>query len=249
MTPTTLVLLSLSALAAGFVDAVSGGGGVITMPALLLVGLTPTMALGTNKAQAILGSSTSLWAYARAGKVERKRATLSFPLAFVGSLAGAQAVRWVEPARLQWIIVVLLGFAVALMLAGSRLTQNATPKRGGVPHTIALIAIAAGFYDGFFGPGTGTLLIVAYVALLGDSAIEASANAKVANFASNLAAVLSFGWAGAIQLPAAVAMGIAQLAGSFLGARAAMKQGSALVRPMVVGISLVLIARVIWQVV
>ncbi len=184
--------------------------------------------------------------------MERSRAWISFPLAFVGSLVGAQMVQWIDTSRLRWIVALLLGFALALMVASSRIKSEhrstAPLSRSRFVMIASVIAASVGFYDGFFGPGTGTLLIAAYVTLLGDSALAASANAKVANFASNVAAVVSFGWAGAMDLRVAAVMGVAQLAGSALGARTAMKRGSAFVRPMVLGVACVLLARVVWQI-
>jgi len=244
-----ILALALVALAAGTLDAIAGGGGLLTLPALLWAGLPPHLALGTNKGQSVFGSFASLTRYARGGLVDRDRAILAFPAGLVGSLAGAALVLAVPPASLRPIIVVLLA-AAALFIGLRRPSPAAGPAaltpRGAAVRTV-LLAVAVGGYDGFFGPGTGTFLIVGFVALLGDGPARASAEAKVVNFASNLAAVALFAARGVVVWEIALPMAAGQLAGGWLGAHLALRRGDVLVRRAVVLTALAVAARLAWD--
>ncbi|HVO21303.1 MAG TPA: TSUP family transporter [Anaeromyxobacter sp.] len=232
------------ALVAGTVDAIAGGGGLLTLPALLLAGLPPHLALGTNKGQSVFGSLAALARYARAGLVDRRRARLTFPLGLAGSLLGAALVLAVPPRALRGLVLGLLvgaGAFVALWRPAARPAGAAQPPaRAAVAGAVAL---AIGAYDGFFGPGTGTFLIVAFVALLGDGLTQASAGAKVVNFASNLAALLVFSTRGAVAWRISLPMAVAQLLGGWLGAHLAVRRGDALVRGAAVAVALALAAK------
>jgi uncharacterized membrane protein YfcA len=185
-----LLLLVLAAFFAGAVDAIAGGGGLIIVPALLAAGLPPHLALGTNKGQSLFGSLAAAIRYGRAGLVDWRIARATFPMGFLGSLAGAASVLVIPPLVLRPLVLILL-------IAAAVLVTVVRPRGNGEPHRASrrawvragLIALAIGAYDGFFGPGAGTFLIAGFVTLLGLSMARASADAKVANFASNLAAV------------------------------------------------------------
>jgi uncharacterized membrane protein YfcA len=244
-----IALLAAVALAAGTIDAVAGGGGLLTVPALLAAGLPPHAAIATNKGQSVFGSFAALVRFTRAGLVDGRRARLMFPLGVAGSIGGAILVLAIPPATLRPVIVVLLP-AVAVFVgfrrpAAARL-EDAPPRR----HETALAgaaALAIGAYDGFFGPGTGTFLIGAFVGLLGHGLARASAEAKVVNFASNLAAVLLFAARGAVAWRVALPMAAAQLAGGWLGAHLAVRRGDALVRRAVVGVALAAAVKLAWD--
>ena len=240
LAPHTLVWLVLAALASGFVDAIAGGGGVITVPALLAAGVPAHLALGTNKGQAIFGSSTALWRYARAGLVHGPRGRAAFPAGLVGSILGAQGVLWVPPEALVPVVLVLLvGVAAFLALRGE-------PPVGVVPHSVGMavgVALGIGAYDGFFGPGTGTFLIFAFVWLFGCDLQHASADAKVVNFASNLEAVLLFASQGAVLWSVALPMAAAQAAGAWLGAHSAIRGGNRWVRGVALAVVLALVLK------
>ncbi|MBI3270814.1 MAG: TSUP family transporter [Planctomycetes bacterium] len=248
LTPTTIALLCLAGLAAGTVDAIGGGGGLISLPALLAAGIPPHLALGTNKAQSVFGSFASLLAYARAGMVERRRALLTFPLGFVGALAGARLVLWVPPETLRPLVLALLVFVLAVLLLRPT-AGTAAPSHTRLPEgpVAAGIAFALGTYDGFFGPGTGTFLILAFVALLGSPAARASADAKPVNFASNLASVLIFASKDTVAWRIALPMAAAQFAGGFLGARLAARRGDRMVRSVVLCVVVGLIAKLAYD--
>jgi hypothetical protein len=244
-----VLLLAGVAFAAGFIDAIAGGGGLLTLPALLL-GLGPgsdRLALGTNKGQSVFGSFSALVTYARGKKIDRDRALPSFVAALLGSIAGVRLVLAIDPKRLRPVVLALLVF-VALFFA----VRGARGKREGAkreashlkhPVLVALvIGLVLGCYDGFFGPGVGAFLIALYVAFFGDDLTRATANAKVANFASNLGSVVTYAIAGNIVWRLALPMAAAQMLGATLGARFAMKGGERVVR---VALLLVVVALVV----
>jgi uncharacterized protein len=236
------------ALVAGTIDAIAGGGGLLTLPALLLAGLPPHLALGTNKGQSVFGSFAALLRFSRAGLVDRRRAWTTFPLGLLGSLAGAALVLAVSPQALRGLVLGLLVAAaafVALWRPAPRSPGAARPPARAA--AAGAIALGIGAYDGFFGPGTGTLLIVAFAAVLGDGLTQASAAAKVVNFASNLAALLVFSTRGAVAWRIALPMAGAQLLGGWLGAHLAVRRGDGLVRGAAVAVALALAARLAWD--
>lgn len=244
-----IALLSAVALVAGTVDAIAGGGGLVTLPALLAVGLPPHLALGTNKGQSVFGALAALARFSRAGLVDARRARLTFPLGLAGSLAGAALVLAVPPVVLRPLVLALLAAAalfIGLRRPGPARLEDAPPPRS-APLVAGAAALLIGAYDGFFGPGTGTFLIVAFVALLGDGLAHASASAKVVNFASNLAALALFAARGTVVWRLALPMAAAQLAGGWLGAHLAVRRGDALVRRVVVAVALALAAKVAWD--
>lgn len=269
MDPTlALVLLPVVALVAGFIDAIAGGGGLLTVPALLFAVPDARVALGTNKGQSVWGALAALVAFAREGKVDRARAAPTFVGALAGAVLGARLVVMLRPASVRPVVLVLL-VAVALFVgarelvsaraaraaraAGSRSTERAVAPGGLASARRHPLAWAAGVgallgvYDGFFGPGTGTFLIVAFTLVFGETMDLATANAKVANFASNLGSVVTFALAGTIDLRLAAPMAIAQLVGGALGAKAALRGGERVVRLAVLGVTLALVARLVWQ--
>lgn len=244
-----IAILAAVSLAAGTVDAVAGGGGLLTVPALLWAGLPPHLALGTNKGQSVFGSFAALVRFTGGGLVDGRRARVTFPLGLAGALAGAALVLAMPPAVLRPVVIVLL--ALAALFAGLRpapppRAEGAPPRRGslGIAGAVALVV---GAYDGFFGPGTGTFLIVAFVALLGDGLARASASAKVVNFASNLAALALFAARGVVVWRIALPMAAGQLLGGFLGAHLAIRRGDALVRLGVVLVALAAAVKLAWD--
>jgi uncharacterized membrane protein YfcA len=239
-----IALLATAAFVAGLIDAIAGGGGLISLPALLAAGLPPHLALGTVKGQATFGTLAALIQYARAGLVDARRARWMFPLGFVGSLFGARLVLLLRPEQLRPLVLVLL-LAVAAFLAfrpplahpeGRPLPRNAT-------FWAALVASACGLYDGFFGPGTGTFLIVALVGLVGLTLTRASAEAKVVNWASNLGALIVFASRGVTVWRIALPMAAASMIGAYAGAHVAMKGGDRLVRYVVLAVVAALVVK------
>lgn len=247
MPATTIVLLAFAALGAGFVDAIAGGGGLITVPALLAAGLPPHVALGTNKGQSVWGSGAAMIAFGRAGRIDRRQALYTFPLALVGAAVGATIVSGISKDALRPIIIgMLLGASVLLVVKKPNRDADAPAARW---YVAALLALVIGAYDGFFGPGTGTFLIVGFVALCGRSLVHASADAKVVNFASNLASVAVFAQRHTIVWTISLPMALGQLMGGILGAHFAMRGGARVVKIFVLLVSGALIAKLIYDLV
>lgn len=243
-----LTWLHLGALAgvaflAGLVDAIAGGGGLLTFPALLAAGLPPHVALGTNKGQSVFGSATALWRYARAKLVDPERARRTFPAGFAGALVGAALVMVVPATALRPVVLVLL-LGSASFVALLRAPAPRALFTGAAAHSVALaLAFVIGAYDGFFGPGTGTFLFVGFVGLLGETAPRATADAKVVNFASNLASVILFSARGVVVWKIALPMAAGQALGGWLGAHLAVKVGAPLIRAVVLLVVVALVAR------
>ena len=249
MTPPSallLVLLSGTAFVAGVVDAVAGGGGLFTVPALLAAGLPPGLALATNKGQAAPGALASFITFFRRGGLDRRRAPLGFAFGFLGSLLGARLLLAMRPEPLRPIIAVLLLFALGFMLLRSRIRVRETPLSR-PKLTLAFLALTLGTYDGFFGPGVGSLLIVSFVTLFGDSPLFASGNAKVVNLGSNLAALLLFAWRGAIYWQLALPMAVANMIGARLGARLALRKGDRFVQVIVTVVVLAVVGKLLFD--
>jgi uncharacterized membrane protein YfcA len=238
----SLVLLCLSAFLGGLVDAIAGGGGLFTLPALLALGLPPGVAIATNKGQATAGALASFATFFRRGEIDRERVGVGFALGLVGSLLGACALVAMRPEHLRPLIVVLLLFALAVILFRGRIVRRTT--RFAHPQAVlAAVSLTLGAYDGFFGPGTGSLLIAAFVMLFGDSPLRASGNAKVVNLASNIAAFGFFVFRGAIIWKLALPMALCNVIGARLGAGLALRRGDALVRLLATLVVVAVVAK------
>ena len=240
-----VLLLTIAAFFAGLVDAIAGGGGLLTLPSLLAAGLPPDLALGTNKGQSVWGSGAALHSFWKRGLIARERAAWLFPAGFAGALCGVELVLHVDRTLLRPIVIGLLLVAATAIASYRPPTDGtaSTPQRGRARNLALLIALSIGFYDGFFGPGTGTFLIVLMVALLKDDLLQATANAKVVNFASNLASVLWFAHAGKVVWHVALPMAVGQLTGGTLGAALAVKEGQQLVRKVTLAVVAALIIK------
>ncbi|MFN7954165.1 MAG: TSUP family transporter [bacterium] len=243
---TTLVLFG-AGLAAGFVDAIGGGGGLIAVPALVWSGLPPHVALGTNKFQSSLGTTVAVWRYARAGWVEWSRVRLAVVASFGASLLGTACVSRVDPSALRAIIPVLL-LAIAGWMA-LQPTLGAEPRAPRVaPRTFALGGgLLLGFYDGFFGPGTGSFWTVACVMVLGLELRGATAYTKAANLASNVAALLAFAALGRIAWGVGLVMIAGQIVGARLGAGLVVRRGARLIRPVFLAVVVTLALKLLLE--
>ncbi len=245
-TPGQVLVLVAAALAAGVVDAIGGGGGLLTVPVLLAVGLPPHLALGTNKGQSVFGSTAALVRFARAGLVSLPRARLTIPLGFAGALVGATLVLRVDAAVLRPVVLaLLLGAAVFLVAIQPR--AGAAVTGGGAAVRAGLLALGVGAYDGFFGPGTGTFLVVGFAGLLALPLRQASAEAKAVNAASNLAALLLFAVRGTVLWRLALPMALGQLVGGWLGAHLAIHGGDRVVRFVLLAVVSALVVKLAGQ--
>lgn len=252
MTLLEISLLMLASALAGFIDAAVGGGGLITVPALLLglpAGTPMTTLLGTNKVVACTGTTVAAVKFARSGVLPWREMLLPVLFAAGGSLLGSRLTYAVHPEILRPVVVVLLLATFVWTLANPDLGRLHAP-RFGMAHERSLaagISFVVGAYDGFFGPGTGTFMIYLFVAVLGFDFLRASALAKAANWASNAAALVFFlahgSWLWKVALPMAAANGV----GGWLGAHLALEKGSRWVRLLFLGVVGALVLRLGWQ--
>lgn len=247
-TPLTIAALTAVAALAGLVDAIAGGGGLLTVPALMATGLpaavpngTP-LVFGTNKGAAVWGSGAALLRFSRARLIDTKKAVPLFALGFLGSLGGAALLTLLEPAILRPLVLVLLLLA-GLVVAFVRPVPSALAPPAHAMTKAGLLALLVGGYDGFFGPGTGTFLIIGFVMLLHFTLQEATANAKVVNFASNLAALLLLALKGLVLWKVSLPMAVGQFAGGTLGAHLAVKGGNVLVKRVVLVVVVALVLK------
>ncbi len=246
---TTIALLALFGFVAAFIDSSVGGGGLISLPALLGLGLPPHLALGTNKIAGTISSATSSATFIRLGRFDKRLMGYLFPVSFVGALLGALTVLYVPKEILKPLVVVMMGLIFVYTLVNKKFGHEARFKGytlrtmgWGLPLTFAI-----GFYDGFFGPGTGSFFIFMMVLLFGYDFVTAAGNGRILNLASNLAALAVFVWKGELLLLPGLTMGIAMLFGASLGARMAVKTGVRYVRPLFLLVSLTLMGKMIYE--
>ncbi len=242
-----LPLLFATALAAGFVDAIAGGGGLITLPVLLSFGLDPRHALGTNKLQATFGSASASWYYAQAGTVALKDCARGFLLTFAGAALGTLVVRQSDPSFLRRVIPVLLAGVALYVLFSPRLGAGDLRPRIGRGGFDLIFGLLIGFYDGFFGPGTGTFWTMAFMLGLGFNMTRATGHAKVMNFASNISSLLFFLPGGNVWYAAGLTMGIGQVVGAKLGSRMVITRGTKFIRPVFVSVVLGLTLKLFYD--
>lgn len=240
-----LVLLFVVGLVAAAIDAIAGGGGLMTVPALLLAGLGPLETLATNKFQGSFGSVTSSFVFWRRGLVETQTALPMGALAAAGAMLGALCVGMIPRAALEATIPLLL-IAIAIYFSLQRRMSDADSRarmRHGV--FVATLVPAIGFYDGLFGPGTGTFFMLGLVTLLGMGVLRATVHTKIANAGSNLGSLAVFAAMGAIDLKIGLAMAAGAFTGAQIGARLAMRFGSGLIRPLLVVVCCALAFRLL----
>lgn len=229
-----LALLALAGLLAGFVDAVVGGGGLVQLPALVLAmpGVAPVHVLATNKLASFCGTTVSSVTYYRRVRPDPRTFVPLMVFAFLGSMGGALVASHIPADALEPIVLVVLVVVGSYVLFKPDLGSMTELRFAGHHHTVAAVSAGAviGFYDGALGPGTGSFFVFTLVGLLGYSFLEASAKARIANSATNLAALVVFIPQGAVLWKVGLVMGAANLLGGYVGARTAVKQGSRFVR-------------------
>ena len=249
MVSTAVILFcTCAAFVAGFIDSIAGGGGLITIPALLLSGLPPQLALGTNKVGCCLGTGVAMLNFARSHLILWRLALLGVGFSLAGAAIGTELALYIPPDLLGKVLVVLLPFAMLATLMPKKEQEKPQLTTGRRYWILApLCFLIVGIYDGFFGPGTGSFLILALHWVLRISLIEASATSKVMNFASNLGAMILVIWNGAVIWSIGLPMMAANIAGNWLGSRLAIKVGTEAVRRFLwVSLSL-LLATLVWR--
>ncbi|WP_347139220.1 TSUP family transporter [Paracoccus sp. SSK6] len=240
-------LLAAAGFAAGFIDSIAGGGGLITLPALMLAGIPPAQALATNKVQGVFGAATAAVSYAARGLVDLRSQWRSALIAGVAGALGAALVSHLPTDKLRLVLPVIL-IAIAAFFALKPGLDDRDRAQRVAPGAFALTAVPlVGFYDGLLGPGAGSFYMIAFVALAGYGVLKATAHTKMLNFASNLGGLLAFALVGQPLWWLGITMGAAQIAGAALGSRLASHIGARLIKPLLVATSTALALRLIWQ--
>ena len=233
---------------ASFIDSVVGGGGLIAIPALMLTGLPPGIVLGTNKMASTMCTLTSTISFMKSGKINYKLVKYLFPFSLVGAILGVYVVKQIPSEFLQPLVIVLLiGVAIYTMLKkdwGDESKYKGLTSKG--MYVSIGIALLLGFYDGFFGPGTGTFSIFVFL-FVGFDFLTAVGNAKVLNFSSNIAALFTFMVTGLINYQYGLVMGLAMVVGALVGTRLAISKGATYVRPLFISVTVLLIGKQIWD--
>lgn len=234
------------ALVAGFIDAIAGGGGLLTTPALLFAGVPPINAIATNKLQSTFGTTMATVNFVRAGLLDWRAHLPAVAWVFVGSALGVLVVQQIERDALMLVIPVLL-ISVALYVLLSPRMEDIDREPRLSERAYRPIAGGIGFYDGFFGPGTGSFFNVTAVSLRGMGLTRATGVAKLLNVTSNIAALLLWSFSGYLWWWLGVTMAVGALIGGWLGSHTAIRFGAPLIRPMLVAISLALTAKATWD--
>lgn len=241
-----VVFLFAVATAAGFVDSIAGGGGLIAMPALLAAGLSPVQALATNKLQGTGGTLSASFYFISRGAVNLREMRLAIVMTFIGSMLGTLLVQRIDAGVLEQAIPFLLIGIVLYFLLSPRLNSDQSRQVISLLVFSLTAAVVIGFYDGFFGPGTGSFFTIAFVSLLGYSITSATAHTKLLNCISNIASLLFFIIGGHVVWTIGLVMMLGQIIGARLGSGVVLSRGQTLIRPMIVCVSLAMTAKLLW---
>lgn len=240
-----LLLLMVAGFVAGFVDSIAGGGGLITLPALMLAGVPPIEALATNKIQGAFGAATAALNYARRGHVDPKGQIGAALAAFLAGLAGALLVSALPTQLLRYVLpALLIGIAVFFAMKPGLDDLDRLPRMSPALFTVTLVPLI-GFYDGLLGPGAGAFYMLSFVSLAGYGILKATAHTKFLNLASNLGGLLAFSLIAQPLWLLGLAMAAAQVAGAILGSRLAMRIGARVIKPLLVLTSTALALKLI----
>ena len=240
-----LAALAVVALVAGFIDSIAGGGGLLALPSLLLAGLDPVSALATNKLQGAFGTASATHRFWKQGLLKPRQHLPQVIAVFVGAIFGVLAVAYAPTRLLQAAMPPLLIIIAIYFALMPKLSVDGSKSKLPYAAFAFTFAPAIGFYDGIFGPGTGSFFMVALVSLFGFGLIEATARTKLLNFTSNIAALLIFIWGGKIVWTIGLTMGVAQLIGAQLGASLVISNGAKIIRPLLVLVCLAMAIKLL----
>ncbi len=225
-------------------DAIAGGGGLITVPVLLAVGINPVAAIATNKIQGSFGTASATWTFWRKGRIDF--ALLKWPLiaTVIGAALGALVVSFVDATWLMVLLPLLLAGIAVYFLVGPKASDEDVHARL-TPFAFGAVAGGIGFYDGFFGPGAGSFFALALVTLMGMGLTRATAHTKALNFSSNLVSVVVFAVGGHVLWAVGLIMAAGQVMGGWMGSHAAMRFGPRLIRPLLVVICIGMVIKLL----
>ena len=239
--------LFFAATLAGFVDAIAGGGGLITVPALFWAGLPPQMAMGTNKLQSSCGTALATWTYARAGLLRAPGLRIGVLATLAGAVVGAATLSVVRPDLLRRIVPILLGSVALFTWFKPDLGRERRSARIGAAVFAVVAGLLLGFYDGFFGPGTGAFWMIACVLMIGCDLPEAAGYTKAMNLTSNLAGLSVLLWLGQVSFTVGLVMAAGQLIGARAGSGLVLKRGAAVIRPVFLTVVSALTLKLLWD--
>lgn len=246
----TLLILCPMVFLAGFVDSIAGGGGLISLPAYLLCGFPAHTAYGTNKTSSLFGTFFATLRYWRSGSLDIRIGLVSGAVALIGSSLGARLALALSDRFLRIMLLVLLpvvAVTTVLRRKSNKEGSAASLTRKKMFIIAAAFCFVIGAYDGFFGPGTGTFLILAFTGLLGFDYAKAGGTAKVVNLSSNFAAVCLFAFSGNVAFWAAIPAALCSIAGNWIGSGMAIKRGAKFIRLVMLGVLILLFARLLWD--
>lgn len=241
-----IATLFFVALFAGFIDAMAGGGGLLTIPALLLTGMNPVAVLATNKLQACAGSSSASLAMIKKGLIHPKMMKVALMMAFVGSAVGTVLVQLSPPDFLQKALPFVIGAVGVYTLFSPNLGKLETTPKMSQKLYERTVAPLIGLYDGYFGPGTGTFFSLSQVVLRGRDLVQATARAKLLNFATNIASLIFFILGGHVVWVVGLIMMAGQIIGAYLGSHMVVKGGARFIRPVIVVVCFCMVAKLVW---
>lgn len=238
-----LAVLFFGGLLAGFVDSIAGGGGLISLPVLLSVGLPAPLALGTNKLQGCFGTLSAAYNYIRKGQADLHESYLGVIFTFIGAILGAWFIQRLDPGFIRHIIPVLLAIVFVYTLCTKHLGFESRPAVMPKRLFFALFGLGLGFYDGFFGPGTGSFWTAALIVLLGYDMTKAAGATRIMNFTSNFVALCVFIAGQNVLFSAGLCMAAGQIIGARMGSNLAIKNGARFIRPLFLTVVFMTIAR------
>ena len=232
---------------AGFIDSIAGGGGLISLPAYYMAGLPPHLALGTNKMSSSVGLVFSTGTYIKEGYVYKPLIPVAVAGALIGSWIGARSVLLLDEIVLRWIMIIAIPILALIILLKKDLLSPETREINRVREQIiaAVTSLIIGWYDGFFGPGAGTFLLLAFVGILKLDAVTASGNAKIVNFCSNIGALTVFIMAGTVNYALALPGAAFAILGNIIGARLTIKNGAKIIKPVMLVVVLILMITIV----
>ncbi len=244
---TNILLLFGGGFCAGFVDSIAGGGGLITLPLLLSLGLSSQTALGTNKLQGSFGTFSSSLNYIRKGKVRLRENYTGIIFTFIGAALGTWTIQQLEPAFLEYAIPVLLFGIFIYTLLSPKLGYKEQKAKLSLPLFFAVFGIGLGFYDGFFGPGTGSFWMAALLVMGGFTMTKAAGTTRIMNFVSNIVALTLFALGGHILYSAGIVMAVGQLLGAYVGSNLAIRNGARIIRPIFLGVVFLTLLKLLYS--
>ena len=233
----------MSGLAAGFIDSIAGGGGLISLAVLLSVGLPPQQALGTNKLQGCFGTLSASYTYIRKGQANLREAWLGIVTTFIGSMAGAWLIQRLNPALLERLIPIMLTGVLIYTLFSKNLGYEAREAVVSKNLFFIVAGLSLGFYDGFFGPGTGAFWTAAMLLLLGYDMTHSAGATRIMNFTSNIVALAIFALGQNVLYAAGLCMALGQFIGARIGSNLAIKKGARFIRPIFLTVVFLTIVR------